>query len=73
MKDLLSENELAAVTRKSDFRAAGIVIFDWAAIVLIFTVTAMYPNPVTILLAIILLGGRQRRCALQRRRWIAVR
>lgn len=59
MKQVLTEDEYAAVTSKSYWHGAGIVLFDWAVIIGIFFVTAMFPNPLTILLAVILLGGRQ--------------
>ncbi|MFK8050615.1 MAG: fatty acid desaturase family protein [Halioglobus sp.] len=57
--DYLSKDDIARFTSKSDFHGWRLLLGDWAAIAGIFTLTAIYTNPVTILLAIILLGGRQ--------------
>lgn len=58
-KDLLTPEEFREVTRKSDLRGAVIVAFDWALVIGLFAQAALYPHPVTYLVAIILLGGRQ--------------
>lgn len=57
--DYLSKDEIARFTAKSDLHGWRLLLGDWAAIAGIFALTAMYTNPLTILLAIILLGGRQ--------------
>lgn len=59
IKDVLSEEELAAITEKSDLHGAIIVAFDWAVVIGLFVLAALYPNPLTYLLVVILLGGRQ--------------
>ena len=59
MRDILTPEEFEEVTSKNNWLGAAIIAFDWVAIGLIFSAAAMYPNPLTILLAIILLGGRQ--------------
>lgn len=59
IKDTLTEEELERVTSKNDWLAASILLFDWVAIAGIFYLVAVFPNPITILVAIILLGGRQ--------------
>ncbi len=58
-KDLLTPEELSEVTAKSDLQGAIIVLFDWAVVIGLFTWAAMFPNPLTYLAVIILLGGRQ--------------
>lgn len=58
IRTLLTEAELAEVTRKDDLKAASIVAFDWALVAGLFTLAALYPNPLVLLLVIILLGGR---------------
>lgn len=59
IRGILTPEELAMITRKSDLRAAGIVIYDWAIIAGLFTWAALMPNPLVYLAVIILLGGRQ--------------
>ena len=61
--DFLSKQELLAFTRRSDAMGAWMVFFNWASIAVIFALVAVWTNPLTILLAIILLGGRQLGCA----------
>ena len=59
IRELLTAEELARVTSKDDLRAACIVLFDWAMVIGLFVLAAAFPNPVTILLTVLLLGGRQ--------------
>lgn len=57
--EYLTKEDIARFTAKSDLRAWGLVLGNWFVIALIFTVVAAFPNPLVILLAMILLGGRQ--------------
>ena len=59
IRELLTAEELARVTRKDDLRAACIVLFDWAMVIGLFVLAAAFPNPVTMLFTVLLLGGRQ--------------
>ena len=59
IKEYLSKDEIAQFTAKSDFHGWRLLLNNWLAIVAIFVVVAHYPNVVTILLAVLLLGGRQ--------------
>jgi fatty acid desaturase len=59
ISDHLSKDEIARFTRKSDFHGARLLVANWLAIAAIFAVVNAYPNPVTIVLAVVLLGGRQ--------------
>jgi len=59
IRDLLTPEELSAVTEKSDWRGARIVLFDWTVIIGTFYFMASYPNPLSILLGLFLLGARQ--------------
>jgi fatty acid desaturase len=59
LRDVLTEAELAALTRKSDLRGAWLVLCQWSLVIAIFTAVAWWTHPLTILLAVILLGGRQ--------------
>ncbi|MBT3565087.1 fatty acid desaturase family protein [Pseudomonadales bacterium] len=59
IKTLLTVQEFASITRKDDFLAARMVATDWLLIGGAFFVAGAYPNPLTIILAIILIGSRQ--------------
>ncbi|QNE32326.1 fatty acid desaturase family protein [Sphingomonas sp. NBWT7] len=57
--DVLSRDEIAALTRMSDWRGAWTVAVNWALIAGAFALAAAWPNPLTIVLAILVLAGRQ--------------
>lgn len=57
--DYITQDELADFTRKQDWRGWQLVVGNWLAIAAIFALVGRYPNPLTVALAIILLGGRQ--------------
>ncbi len=57
--DILSRDEIRAFTERSDLAGAWLVLFNWLFIAAIFAAVATWTNPITILLAILLLGGRQ--------------
>tara|TARA_R110000823_G_scaffold130015_8_gene257835 strand:+ start:1669 stop:2577 length:909 start_codon:yes stop_codon:yes gene_type:complete len=59
VSDYLSREEVAYFTAKSDWQAWRLVLGNWLAIGAILGVAGAYPNPVTIPVAIVLLGGRQ--------------
>ncbi len=59
ISEYLDRDEIAAFTAKSDAQAWRLVIANWLAIAVIFAVAGRYPNPLTILLAVPLLAGRQ--------------
>ena len=59
LRQILSQEEFDAVTRRSDFLGARIILFDWIVIAGTFYLAAQYPNPLVWLLAIIVLGTRQ--------------
>jgi fatty acid desaturase len=59
IKDLLSPAELELVTRRSNWRGAIIIAFDWLMIVATFMVMAAFPNPLVLLLGVFVLGTRQ--------------
>lgn len=59
ISDYLSREDVTRFTARSDFHAWRLVLGNWLAIVAIFALVAAYPNPLTILVAVILLGGRQ--------------
>ncbi|MDX1735263.1 MAG: fatty acid desaturase family protein [Halioglobus sp.] len=59
VSDYLSRDEVAYFTSKSDWHAWRLVVFNWAFIAAIFATVGAFPNPLTIVAGIVLLGGRQ--------------
>ncbi|MCP4209976.1 MAG: fatty acid desaturase family protein [Halieaceae bacterium] len=59
VSDYLSRDEVLYFTRRSDWRAWGIVLGNWLLISAIFLVAAIWPHPLIIIAAVILLAGRQ--------------
>ncbi|MEH6634216.1 MAG: fatty acid desaturase family protein [Halioglobus sp.] len=59
INDYLSREQVAHFTAKSDLHAWRLVVGNWLAIAMIFATVALWTNPLSILLAIVLLGGRQ--------------
>ena len=56
--DYITREEVAALSAKSDARAAATVLFQAGLAVAAFALAIAWPNPLTILAAIIILGGR---------------
>ena len=59
IKEYLSKGEIIHFTDKSDFHGWRLLLNNWLAIIAIFAFVATYTNPLTILIALPLLGGRQ--------------
>jgi|AntAceMinimDraft_12_1070368.scaffolds.fasta_scaffold13984_2 fatty acid desaturase len=59
IKDLLSPAELALVTHRSNWRGTAIIAFDWLMIGATFALMAMLPNPLVLLVGVVILGTRQ--------------
>jgi fatty acid desaturase len=59
ISDYLTREEVQRFTAKSDFHAWRLVLGNWLAIAAIFAVVGAWPNPLTVVLAIVLLAGRQ--------------
>ncbi len=57
--DFLTRDEVAYFTAKSDWQAWRMVLGTWLFITAIFAIVAVWPNPLTLLAAVILLAGRQ--------------
>ena len=57
--DYLSKDEVKHFTQRSDLQGALAVFVNWVLIVAIFAGAMVWSHPVTWLMAIILLGGRQ--------------
>lgn len=58
INDYLSKDDVAYFTSKSDLQGWRLVLGNWLAIAMIFVVVGLFPNPATIVLSVVLLGGR---------------
>mgnify|MGYP001179297482 CR=1 FL=1 len=59
LSDALTKDELCDLRRKSDVRALASFVFTWGLIAGAFPMAIIWPNPLTILAGIGILGGRQ--------------
>ncbi len=59
LSDYLSKEELTHFSTANDLRAWGIFVTTWGMIAGAFAMAIIWPNPLTFLLAILILGGRQ--------------
>ena len=57
--DVLSRDEIRALTAPSNAAGFCAVITSWGVIALAFAALARFPHPVTFVLAVVVLGGRQ--------------
>lgn len=58
-QDYLSKDDIQQLTQKSDAKAAWMVFCNWAIIIAAFAISYQWPNPVSFMISILLLGGRQ--------------
>ena len=59
LSDVLSKEELRAYSRPSNVKAGLILAGNWLLIIAIFAMVVVWPNPITVLLGVLLLAGRQ--------------
>lgn len=59
VSDYASPEDVAYFTTRSDWQGWRLVLGNWLFIAAIFAVVAAWPNPITIVLAVILLASRQ--------------
>jgi fatty acid desaturase len=59
LSELFTQQEIAKLTARSDLRGWWAVLSTWAVIAICFAVLAIWPNPFTFVLGVIVLGGRQ--------------
>jgi fatty acid desaturase len=59
LKSILTPSEYQAITASSDLRGAQLVLCQWAFVIAVFAGVAWWTNPLSVLLAVWLLGGRQ--------------
>jgi fatty acid desaturase len=62
-REAFSVEELEALRRVDDWRGWFTVALNWAMVAGLFALVAIWPNPLTIVVALIGLGGRQLGCA----------
>ena len=63
-KDYLSKEEISELLQKSDWKAALEILDTWFWIAVAFTIAGIWPNPLTIILSLFMLGGKQLACAI---------
>lgn len=59
LSDLFTRDQIALLTARSDWRGAWAVASTWLIIALALAVLARWPNPITFIGAVIVIGGRQ--------------
>lgn len=59
LSDALTKDELKSLREKSDLKALASFLWTWGLIAGAFAMAIVWTNPLTILLGIIILGGRQ--------------
>ncbi len=59
ISEFLSPGEFRPFLLKSDWRASGILLANWAIIFGAFSLVCFFPNILTVLIALFVLGGRQ--------------
>jgi fatty acid desaturase len=58
-RSVISRDEFADLTRIRDGRSYAALAFNWAVVFASFALVAIWPNPLTIVLALFLIGARQ--------------
>jgi fatty acid desaturase len=64
LREFLTPDEVKAIMRKSDLRAALEVLTMWLWIAFAFALVGFYPNVGTVIIALFILGGKQLGCAI---------
>ena len=59
LSDILSKSDLALLRKKSSLKACFMVLMNFSIMALAFSTVIVWTNPLTILLCMLLLGGRQ--------------
>ncbi len=59
ISEILNRDEIRTLSAPSDLAGWWAVISTWSLIALAFVLVAAWPNPLTILVALVILGGRQ--------------
>jgi fatty acid desaturase len=59
ISDVLSAPEIERITRRNNAKGAWAILCQWLGVVAIFVFVAVWTNPLTVIIGILLLGGRQ--------------
>jgi fatty acid desaturase len=59
LSDIFSKDEIALLTARSDWMGWRALLFTWGVIGLAFVALARWPHPLTWLVVLVILGGRQ--------------
>lgn len=58
-RDVITRDELAELTRLTDWRSAWMIAVNWALVFASFALVSVWPNPLTIIVALLIIGARQ--------------
>ncbi len=58
-RDLMTEQELVEVRTRSTLKSVGLIAHAWALILGSIAMVAVWPNPLTFVLAVAIIGSRQ--------------
>jgi len=58
-RELLAEGDLAALRKRVEWKSLALIAHAWAVIFGAMALVAIFPNPLTYLLAVVLIGSRQ--------------
>ena len=57
--ELFTQDEWTRLCKRSDLLGLGTIVHAWAIIIAAMAMFAVWPNPVTFVLAVMLIGARQ--------------
>ena len=60
-QDILTDDQIALVRERSDLRGIWLVIHAWGVSFAAMAMFVYFPNPLTFILAVAIIGGRQHR------------
>src|SRR5688500_7175990 len=58
-RDIMSADELATVRERSSWKGTALIVHAWTLILGAMALVAWWPNPLTFLLAVAIIGSRQ--------------
>ena len=64
LREMLTPEEVKAVMKKSDLKAAMEIAETWVWIAFAFAIAGLFPNVFTIIIALFIIGGKQLACAI---------
>src|ERR1044072_4008702 len=58
-RDLLTPSELAVLRERVEWKGVALIAHAWAVILGSIALAALFPNPLTYIIAVVLIGSRQ--------------